>query len=485
VEAAMKRKQPASRFHRWVLLAVVTCFAIVGAWWWRGYRQACAIAESLPKQPNLVNMAAELRERVREANEHAARGPEQLSALGELALLYHANGYIAEARLCYKCLEQVEPKNPSWKYRHALIVSGFGEFGLAVSLLRQAIELDPNYMPARLRLGDILLKDNQIKEAIAVYDAVQVREPGEPYSLLGLARCDMDQDLWSAACQKLEKVVAATNYALGYDLIVPVYEHLGMNDRAAEIRGRMKAWGAFRDMADPWMEELNADCYDSYQLSVAAGVLKIRGEKEAARTLLERAVNLSPKNAPLHFQLALLLVDFSEYAKAKRELELCTQLEPTFADGWAYLSGVLSTMGDATAAQQIFTAGLSHCPDSPGLHRMYAKQLQAQGHIDEAIQQYRESIRLRPTEADPYIELGMVLFSAKRDEEGLKEFSRALEAEPENPMVLSTLAFYAISTGDQAAARQWMHRIRNQPRVTADDLEHLNASFQQAFGCAP
>ena len=443
------------------------------------------VEKALPVRPALANMAAELRERVREANEHAAHGPRQVLALGELARLYHANGFLPEARSCYTCLEQSEPKNPRWKYRHALIVSAFGEFGLAVSLLRQAIELDPNYMPARLRLGEILLKDNQLKEAITVYEAAQAREPGEPYSLLGLARCDMDQELWSAACQKLEKVVAATNYALGYDLIVPVYEHLGMNDRAEAIRGRMKAWGAFRDMADPWMEELNADCYDAYQLSVAAGAFKVRGEKEEARTLLERAVRLAPKNAPLHFQFALLLIDFSEYAQGKRELELCTQLDPAFADGWAYLSGVVSTMGDAAGAQKVFMAGLAHCPDSPGLRRMYAKQLQGQGRVDEAIQQFRESIRLRPTEVDPHIELGMALFGANRTEEALKEFQQALVAEPENPMALSTLTFYAISTGNEAAARQWMQRVRNQPRVSADDLEHLVAAYQQAFGHAP
>jgi len=480
-----KNNQPPLRFKLWIILAVAIGLMALGVWWWRGYRQSDLIEKSLPARPNLANLAAELRERVREANEHAAHGPDQVAALGELARLYHANGFLQEALLCYKGLEQLEPKNPRWKYRHALIVSGFGEFGLAISLLHRTIELDPNYLPARLRLGDILLKDNQLKEAIAVYQDAQTHAPGEPYSMLGLARCDMDQELWPAACEKLEKVVAATNYALGYDLIVPVYEHLGMNDRAAAIRGRMKAWGAFRDMDDPWMEELNTDCYDAYQLSVAAGAFKVRGEKDVALPLMERAVRLSPKNAPLHFQLALLLLDFPDYAKARQELTLCTQLQPTFADGWIYLSGVISTMGDAAGAQQIFMQGLANCPDSPALHRMYGKQLQAQGRLDEAIHEFRESIRLRPTEADPYIELGIALFTAERTEEGLKEFSRALEAEPENPMVLCAMAFHEISIGNEAAARQWMQRVRSQPRVLTNDIERLTAAFQQAFGRAP
>jgi Flp pilus assembly protein TadD len=258
-----------------------------------------------------------------------------------------------------------------------------------------------------------------------------------------------------------------------------------MNDRAAAIRGRMKAWGAFRDVSDPWIEDLNADSYDAFQLSVAAGSLKVRGEKQGSRKLLERAVRLSPKNAALHFQYALQLLDLSELAKAKSELELCTQLEPAFADGWAYLSGVLSTLGDAAGAKQAFSEGLAQCPDSPGLHRMNAKQLQAQGHIEEAINEFRLAIRLRPTEADPHVELGMALFAAGRDGEALKEFHQALNAEPENPLVLSTLAFYAITSGDEPAARQWLTRVRNQPRVVANDVEQLFTAYRQKFGHAP
>jgi Flp pilus assembly protein TadD len=116
---------------------------------------------------------------------------------------------------------------------------------------------------------------------------------------------------------------------------------------------------------------------------------------------------------------------------------------------------------------------------------MNAKQLQAQGRIDEAIKEYREAIRLRPTEADPHIELGMALFTANRAEEAINEFYLALEAEPENPLVLSTLAFNTITIGDEAAARQWLVRIRNQPRVVAGDVEQLVLAFQQKFGHTP
>lgn len=479
--------KPSNKRFRWILIAVVLCAIGAGGagWWWRSYRPKAIAAAALPPRPDLAGMPSQLRDRIREADDAVVAGRDSIESLAELSRLYHANGHLAEARQCYEGLEKLDPREGRWYYRHAMIVAGFGEMDSAVALLRKATEIDASYLPARLRLGDILLKDNKVDEAIAVFDGAQSRDPGEPYSLLGLARCDMDRGLWQAAREKLERVVQATNYALGYDLIVPVYERLGLQDRAAEIRGRMKAWGAFRDMADPWMEELNADSYDAFQLSVVAGAMKVRGDRNAARILLERSVSLAPNNAALHFQYAMLLVDLSELPKAKSELERCTVLDPTFADGWAYLSGVLSTMGDNVGAQRVFAEGLARCPNSPGLHRMQANQLRAMGRIDEAVREYRESIRLRPTEAEPYIELGMTLMSAGRTADGLKEFENALVAEPENPMVLTTLAFNAIQTHDETAARQWLDRARKQPRVLPDDIQRLVGAFRQTFGREP
>lgn len=480
------KQPPTPRRSRagWIVGAVVLCVAaaLAGVWWWRSYRPNAIATASLPGRPDLAGRPAQLRDRVREADDAVVAGRDSLESLAELSRLYHGNGYLQEARQCYEGLEKLDPREGRWTYRHAMIVAGFGEMPPAIELLRRTVRTSPDYLPARLRLGDILLKENQFDEAVKVFQAAQDRDPGEPYSLLGLARCDIDRARWREALEKLERVVAATRYALGYDLIVPVYERLGMQEKAAEIRGRMKAWGAFRDMADPWMEELQLYSYDAFQLAVAAGALKIRGDREGARTLLEKAVDLSPNTAALHFQLAMVLLDLQETGKARSELERCTMLEPTFADGWAYLSGVVSSMGDTAAAQRIFEQGLAHCPDSPGLHRMRAKQLESAKRYDEAIQEYRTSIRLRPTEAEPYIELGMVLLAAGRMEEGLKEFHNALVAEPDNPMVLTSLAFNAISTGDEAGAREWLRRAKGQPRVTPDDLRRLGDAFQQAFG---
>ena len=134
-------------------------------------------------------------------------GDNRIAALGELSRLYHANGFFAEACQCYQALLQADGADPLWPYRFATIVAGYGQLADALPLLRRAVSLAPDYIPARIRLGDTLLKMNQKAEAGAAYAAVLDREPNNPYALLGLARLDVDAGRWAEARERLEVVV--------------------------------------------------------------------------------------------------------------------------------------------------------------------------------------------------------------------------------------------------------------------------------------
>jgi Flp pilus assembly protein TadD len=160
-------------------------------------------------------------------------------------------------------------------------------------------------------------------------------------------------------------------------------------------------------------------------------------------------------------------------------------LAPDFSDGWAQLADLLMKLGDRAAAERVVTAGLAHCPNSPGLHLQRANQLSAAGRFPEAIEQYKEAIRLRPDEADAFIDLAGVYFQLDRTEEGIAEIYKALKAEPEHPGALSTLAFNAISNGDEAGAREWLRHVKQQPRVTPEVRAVLVKAFVERFGRSP
>jgi predicted Zn-dependent protease len=252
-------------------------------------------------------------------------------------------------------------------------------------------------------------------------------------------------------------------------------------DKAAAIRSRAKASGAYRDFPDAWMDELADVCYDSYQLALAAGGLERGGDLNRATRTLERAVELAPENAAIRFQLAGVHVKSGELAAARQQLQSCTNLAPDFADAWAHLSALHEQAGDRAGAESVLKAGLEKCPNSPGLHLMHARQQRKAGALRPAVESYERSLQLRANEADPHVELATLLFQLDRNSEAVTHLHRALEAEPDHPVALTVLTLHAISGSDESAARRWLERVRAQPRVAVPQVQRLLAAYRAQF----
>lgn len=464
------------------LVAVAVVSVGVAGFWLRSQQRAEILAASVPQRPSIESWPAEFGQRIASSEQRIADGSAAVDALGELSRLYHANGFYEEAVRCYSGLIQLDAKQAVGLHRLAVILAGFGDADGALPLWERVIELEPSYIAAQLKYADLLLKQNRLDEASAAYSGVLARESGEPYATLGLARCEYEAGDWEAARTLLEPLVARTNYRLGYDLIVTVYQQLGLDIRASVIRGKEKASGAYRDPPDPWIEELYDDCYDVYRLSLAAGEAQGAGNSALALRRLERALRFAPDAVSIHFQMGGTYFSMKAYSKAREHFQRCTELDPKFSDGWSQLSILLETVGDRAGADRVLAEGLANCPESPGLHFLHASRLKAAGRVDEAAAEFRESIRLRPNEADAYIELAMIHFGQNENEIGVREMESALEAEPEHPVVLATLALNAIINGDEAGAREWLGRASDQPRVDPEKMKELKSAYRNKFG---
>ncbi len=468
-----------------VAVAVVAAGAVAGFGWWQARALRAVMIASVPARPAPGALPAEFAQRVASCAQRVRAGPGRAAALGELGRLYHANGFFAEASQCYQGLLRADPANPLWPHLLATVLAGYGQLEEALPLWRRTTKLAPDFMPARLRVADALLKLNREAEAAAAYSAVLDRDGQNAYALLGLARIDVAAQRWPAARERLGTVVALTDYHLGYDLLPTVCEHLGDNARAEAIRAQHKDSSAFFDLPDPWVDDLFYECYDTFRLIVAGGNADHAGNLPAAIRLLDRAGSIAPGDVAVQFELGVLHLKSRDFARARRQFERCTVLAPTFPDGWSELTGLLLKQGERAASDRALAAGLAHCPNSPGLHLEWARRLAAASRAAEAAREYQESIRLRPNEAEAYVGLANVDFQLGKSDEGLAALQQALAVEPEHPGALAVLAFYAIRNGDRAGAREWLRHIRLQPRVPPEVRDPLWQAFRQQFGQAP
>ena len=153
----------------WLIVSVIIFTALGGGYaGWRFYQNSELIAAAVPRRPDLSRAHSVLVERVTQAEKHAKFGPDRSEALKELARLYQANGFNSEASVCYQCLVQIDGSNPLWAHRLATILAAAGQLDDALPLWRSVVKKAPDHLPARIRLGDVLLKMNEFDEAAKV-----------------------------------------------------------------------------------------------------------------------------------------------------------------------------------------------------------------------------------------------------------------------------------------------------------------------------
>lgn len=448
---------------------------------WHAAADHRAIVASIPECPDLVDRAGELRDRISQDDRTARGFFAAAAAYARLAQLYHANGLFDEALACYDGLQRLQPREPRWPHYRACILADFGRLDEAVLSRKQAIALAPTYVPAHLRLGDILLKQNQSTAAGKAYEDALRLDPNNAYALLGLARCAIRRDNWERARELLAAGISAhPEFVGGLSLMVTVSERLNDPATAAACRqaiGRRE----FVDVPDPWADQVMISCYDAYRLSVAAAVASAAGDHRLARTRLERAIELAPAAGNYHRQLANLLTQAGDPGAARGHLERAVELDPKDATSWLYLVQNLVAAGEMMQASRVLQAGLNTCPESPSLHLERAQQLKAAGQLDGALAEFRESYRLRPSESAPLVEMAAIHFSAGRPEEAASLLHEALEKQPEQPIALAMLALIAISADDEPAARAWWSRVRRQSSTPAPIANAIRQAYQQRF----
>lgn len=450
---------------------------------WRAHATRAAIVAQVPARPDLAGRPTALAARVAAAEARALQG--DAAGLAELSRLYHANGFYREALWCYDGLMAVEPTNPVWWDRAAHLRAEFGEGAAARPLLERVVQLAPDFLPARIKWGEVLLKNNELDAAQAVFAAVLERDADNTYALIDLARIDVARGDWAAARPRLERVAMKTNFAFGADLLTTVYEQLGEEARARGLRSRQKHHGAYQAVSDPWINQLNDDGFDPYQLSLESGAASYRGDDADAMRWIGRALELDPTNGQLHHQAARLWEKLHDQVKAKAEYEKAVELDPQIGDAWARLITLYKAIGETGPALRALRNGLEANPDSGVLLVERGRAYKERGRLDDALADFQRVTALRHDDATAYIEAAQVLFQLERNEEGVAMLLGSLEAEPENPFGLMMLCFTAITRHDRPAADAWFARVAAQPRVTAADRGRLAATYQQEFGAAP
>lgn len=442
------------------MVAAGVAAALGGGLLWRRHVEREQVRASLPALPDVSTQPAALGTALRGAAQKALSTRQSLEGVGELARLYHANGYYKEADACWRILHAKQPREARWCYYLADLRRMASDDTGMVSFLERTARLAPAYAPAWLKLAELEFKTGQLDAAERDYRRRLALVPGDPYANIGLARLALQHGRRDEGQRLIEQLVREVPaFAQARNLYAEMLAERGDADGANMQRFVVRLCGRFREADDPWLEELRAWCYDPSRLAVWASIEDMTNHGDRGVALLERAMKIDPGDARGYHELGRVYLHVGDAAKALTLFEQGIKLPNASANLYADLSQAYLDLKQPEKALQAAEQGLALMPDAPELHTARGIALQTAGSLEEAIGAFRLAIKFAPNVCEAHYNLGNTLFQLGRKEEAYVSLKRALELVPTFPKALIVLGQSELEAGRLDSAAQYLRPL--------------------------
>ena len=146
--------------------------------------------------------------------------------------------------------------------------------------------------------------------------------------------------------------------------------------------------------------------------------LRETGALDRALTLLERAAKLAPATMAVWKSLSSTQFRLEQFEGALASAETLVTLAPTDATAWELAAGAAQRLGERDRALALIKRGLTHLPESAGLHYAHGQLSREQSDFVTANAAYERARQLGFTSAELY----------RNNAEALLEVGKAVEA---------------------------------------------------------
>ena len=259
------------------------------------------------------------------------------------------------------------------------------DFAGAETLLKKALDKDPNNYQAWFDLGFALNRLNRTDESIAAYRRSVAAKPDVFESNLNLGLM-----LARANNPDAEQFLRAATT-------------LKPTDHTQE--GQARAWLALAHLLENKKPE---DAFQAYQ----------------------KASELTPKDPEPHLSAGLLHERQKEFSDAEAEYKLVLTLDPHSTEAAIGLTNIYMKSGRLGDAEPLLRRLATERPDDVGLHLQLGRLLVAQGKKDDAIVEIQTALKLAPADSDGERELADLYASAGKNDLAEAAYRTLVTAHP-------------------------------------------------------
>jgi tetratricopeptide (TPR) repeat protein len=500
----MKRSQTIAGV---ALAAVVAGLAVFAVRLWHQRKRAAIALSGVSAIGDLSRWPAPFREEVVQLSADVARSPDPKKAIEQLAILYCANGFSAQASLALSALERLEPREARWPYLLADMRLRANDKPGALAALEASAALNPSYVPGLRRRADVLDGLGRGEEARTLLEKAAALEPGNTavqYDLLGL-----EGRQGRNVRQGLENLVRA------HPEIKAFHEDLAgvlaANDDApgaARERALAAECETYVNTADPWLDALDAHCFDTNRMTTRSVELRREGRFPELETLMKRVIDLAPFE-PFNPVAWDLLAHF--YLKAGREPEARSLVEKGVAiypDEPQLRILLVEILCHAQQSREGITAAeeaVRRWPDRADVLECLGVAQRDKGDISKALQTLRLALKRDATRTELHYEIGTCLVALGQRAEARASFERALAMRPDYVVALYAVGMVDLEAGNVAAAEPRVLRfnelrpsdpaahqltgalclLKGAAAARAGNLDEAGRQFQAGLAAAP
>lgn len=191
------------------------------------------------------------------------------------------------------------------------------------------------------------------------------------------------------------------------------------------------------------------------------------GKYQEALIEYKNVVQIDPKDADAHYQLALIhmkLGGLSDLQAAFGELTKTVDLDPSLQDAQLKLGEFYLAAKNPEKARKQADIVLASAPQDPKGHLLRGRSLVVEQEFEQGIQEFKKSIELDPDNVQTYIDLARAYVGMKQPLAADEAIRNGLARHPNSPELLLALGDLYLVRGEKAKAEaQYQKALKTDP----------------------
>jgi tetratricopeptide (TPR) repeat protein len=421
-------------------------------------------------------------EQIRHAYEQACKKPRDAEVAGKLGMIFQCYGKYELAEVCYRRARELAPLSFRWAYYLGNIEAWTGRNSEAIIRIREALNIDVKYTPARVRLGQLLFEAGDLDESLRTFEE-SVRQNARLASAhLGLGRVLAARANWSAAIESyLRACDISPNYAAAHYALGMAYRKTGDAAKAREqlqLHEHLKE--ASQPSEDPLMNDVNS-LYVGGLSHLAKGSSLIReGKTREAIAEFESALRVNPRLIMAHVNLIAMYSDVGQRDKAEQHFREAVALDPGWAEAYYNRGLLLARERKSAEAATAFQRAIELNPNYADAHVQLGSLQDDSAQSSDAQQHFRLALENDPSNRQAHFLLGRSLIRTGQWSDAITHLLETISVDDDKtPICMQTLAVAYQRSGDLDRAMHYIQQARQ--RAISRKMMELAAQLQKQW----